>query len=61
MTECEEVAANMNLDHIRSHADAEREVTRQMGPASEVGYVIHANIAWALWERAQASRNTTED
>lgn len=61
MTECEEVAATLDPCQIRTRADAEREVTRQMGPPSEVGYVIHANVAEALYQRATAEDIHTLD
>lgn len=61
MTECDEVAGNMAIENIVTLADATREVTRQMGTPSEVGYTIHDNVSWALYKRACAARNNTKD
>lgn len=37
---------------IATYDDALQSVTQQMGPPSEIGYVIHANVAETLHRRA---------
>lgn len=51
MTECDEIAETLSPAGIVTRADAERAVTAQWGPPSEIGYVIHANVAEALYQR----------
>lgn len=54
MTECEEVAANMDTTGIRSWSDAAAYVRRTMRSPDDVGFQIFDNVCDALLARATA-------
>lgn len=54
MDEIDEVVSNLPARAVRTMEEAEAEITRTWGPASEIGYVIHANAAEALLHRSQS-------
>ncbi|HEY5793422.1 MAG TPA: hypothetical protein VIU82_00280 [Bosea sp. (in: a-proteobacteria)] len=58
MTECEEIADNIDIDleKIRTFSEACAVITERAGAPSEIGFTIHANMAEALYDRAHLAR-----
>jgi hypothetical protein len=51
MTECEEVAENMDATGILTWADAEKRVRDSLGLPQDVGFQVFDNVTEALFNR----------
>lgn len=54
-SEADEVAANIKA-RVTTFSEAVAEISRVMGPPSEVGYQLHDNLAEALLFRCQTEQ-----